>query len=181
MGNLTSIVNNNRQYVQPTGVNYADTAPKRNLVSPGWHWVTIEEAIIRDSKAGGKYVWLKLRTDDGDVLFDRINVLCESQTAVEIGMRALSAIAKANGRERFDDTSEMIGCRVSARVAIRHSDTYGDDNEVKAYSGNKDNKPARAGSKSFNDLRQVIRGNENRNQQAAFRSAEGPTGDEIPF
>jgi len=70
---------------------------------------------------------------------------------------------------------------VSARVAIRHSDTYGDDNEVKAYSGNKDNKPARAGSKSFNDLRQVIRGNENRNQQAAFRSAEGPTGDEIPF
>jgi len=154
MGNLTSIVNN-QQYVQPTGVNYADTASKRNLVSPGWHWVTIEEAGIRDSKAGGKYVWLKLRTDDGDVLFDRINVLCESQTAVEIGMRALSAIAKANGRDmtdkftRFDDTSEMIGCRVSARVAIRHSDTYGDDNEVKAYSSNKDNKPARAESKSF--------------------------------
>jgi len=147
MENLTSIINNNQQCVQPTDVNYADTAPKRKLVSPGWHWVTIEEAIIRDSKAGGKYIWLKLCTDDGDVLFDRINVLCESQTAVEIGMRSLSAIAKANGRERFDDTSEMIGCRVSVRVAIRHSDTYGDDNEVKTYVANKDIKLVMARSR----------------------------------
>jgi len=147
MGNLTSIINNNQQYVQSTGVNYADTAPKRKLVSPGWHWVTIEEAIIRDSSAGGKYIWLKLRTDDGDVLFDRINIVCEDQTVVEAGMKSLSSIAKANDRERFDDTSEMVGCRVSVRVGTRYNDTHGDDNEVKTYVANKDIKLVMARSR----------------------------------
>jgi len=180
MGNISSLIGNNQQYIQSGGADY-NVATNKNLLPAGWMDGYIESAEIRDTKSGtGQYIYVAWRTLDGQhLVHDHINIKNANPVAVDIGLRTLGAIARALGLESIDDTEQLNGREIAARLAIEESGGWPARNVIKAYAKTSTTRPKRAGD--LDKTRHQIRGNENCNQQTNFRSAEGPTGDEIPF
>ena len=104
----------------------------------GWYRGKIEESDIKPTNAGtGKYVWLQIRivgpTHANRVVFDQINVVNPSETAMQIGRRQLANLARAVGVPRFDDTAQLHGKVLEVKLKINRSQEYGDKNQVAAY------------------------------------------------
>lgn len=180
MGNISSLIGQNQLYSQPSGVDY-NAATNKNLLPAGWMDGYIESAEIRDTKSGtGQYIYIAWRTSDGQhLVHDHINIKSTNSVAVDIGLRTLSTIARALGLESIDDTDQLNGREIAVRLAIEEAGEWPARNVIKAYAKVSSTRPKRAGD--LDKIRHQIRGGEGRNQQATFRSAEGPTGDEIPF
>jgi len=180
MGNISSLIGNNQQHIQPGGMDY-NAAMNKNLLPAGWMDGYIELAEIRDTRSGtGQYIYIAWRTLDGQhLVHDHINIKNDNPMAVDIGLRTLGTIARALDMESIDDTEQLNGREIAVRLAIEEVCGWLARNVIKAYAKVSSTRPKRASD--LDKARHQIRGNENCNQQANFRSAEGPTGDEIPF
>lgn len=118
----------------PEDTGGGDFAP----IPAGQYTARIADAGIQDTKAGtGQYIKLRLDiigpSHEGRVVFSNLNIKNPSQKAEEIGRQQLGAIMRAVNLPALQDTDQLIGGTVSIKVAIRKSEEYGDQNEVKAY------------------------------------------------
>lgn len=118
----------------PASENGGDFAP----LPAGEYNVRIAEASIQDTKSGtGQYIKLRLDvtgpSHEGRVLFSNLNIKNDSQKAEEIGRQQLGDIMRATGLDSLSDTDQLVGGNMRVKVAIRKSEEWGDQNDVKAY------------------------------------------------
>jgi hypothetical protein len=107
-------------------------------IPAGEYTVSIAAADLTPTKDGtGQYIKLKLNviapTHQGRVLFSNLNIRNQSAKAEEIGLQQLGAVMRAIGLATIEDTDQLIGGTLIAKVDIRTSEQYGAQNEVKAY------------------------------------------------
>lgn len=110
-------------------------------VPDGWYDVTITESEVKDTKSGdGNYI--KLRYDitgpshAGRVIFGNLNLRNRNPKAEEIGAKQLGELMRAVGLARLEDSDQLIGKRLTVKVATQRSEQYGDKNEVKGFRSN---------------------------------------------
>lgn len=128
--------------------NAAEVEPQGSFdpIPAGWYTAMIVDSEMKPTKNGtGEYLQLRLDVIDGDhqgrVLFDRLNLNNQNQTAVEIAQRQLSAICRAVGIMQPQDSSDLHDKPLRIKVTIRPAGNgYEASNEVKAYE------PAQGGS-----------------------------------
>ncbi len=107
-------------------------------IPAGEYTVSIASAELTPTKDGsGQCIKLKLNviapTHQGRVLFSNLNIRNQSAKAEEIGLQQLGAVMRAIGLATIEDTDQLIGGTLIAKVDIRTSEQYGAQNEVKAY------------------------------------------------
>lgn len=115
-----------------------DTGGDFAPIPAGQYNVRIADASIETTKSGtGQYIKLRLDvtgpTHEGRVLFSNLNIKNDSQKAEEIGRQQLGTIMRAINVPNMTDTDQLIGGNLSVKVAIRKSDEYGDQNDIKGY------------------------------------------------
>jgi len=108
------------------------------VLPPGKYVVQIVASEMRATKDGqGQYLWLELDVLDGEFqgrkLFDRLNLVNNSPTTVEIAQRTLSAICHATGRMQVQDSEELHLAPMLADVKVQPSKTegYGPSNSLR--------------------------------------------------
>jgi len=107
-------------------------------IPAGEYTVSIASAELTPTKDGsGQYIKLKLNviapTHQGRTIFSNLNIRNQSAKAEEIGRQQLGAVMRAIGLATIEDTDQLIGGTLIAKVDIRTSEQYGAQNEVKAY------------------------------------------------
>ncbi len=102
-------------------------------IPAGWQTFTISEAEIKETKArNGQYI--KLRLDvlggeyDGRVIFENVNVRNQNEVAERIGRQQLGEIMRATGIASLNDTDQLIGGTLMAKLAVKKDEDYGDEN-----------------------------------------------------
>jgi hypothetical protein len=123
-----------------SGFNAAEVSPESDFdpVPNGDYEVVIIDSENKQTKAGtGEYLQLTLEVVSGHYkgrkIWDRLNLWNQNQTAVDIANRALSQICHAVGKLTPQDSSELHGKPLMARVVVKQSDGYDPSNEVKKY------------------------------------------------
>ena len=116
-----------------------DAATGYEPIPAGWYHVQIDDAEIKDTKAGtGKYLMLELTVIEenfgGRKLFSNITLFNPNEKAMEIGQRELSAVGQACGLAILSDTDELLGKQIQVRVKIgKERDGYEAGNDVTAF------------------------------------------------
>jgi len=109
----------------------------------GVYEVQITEVDERQTKDGsGTYIFLELTVMgpvfSGRKVFDRIHLVNRSEQAVEIARRQLAALCMALGIEELQDSTDLHGRLVRAKVRVREGrGEYGPSNEVVGYEPSK--------------------------------------------
>lgn len=130
MGNISDLIGGEFDSGQYDAPNDYSALP------PGDYTMVVEKADVKPTKAGdGHYVNVQLSVVGNNYAnrkaFDRMNIDNQSQKAVEIGLRQLSALCKAaaGGQDvRITDTDQLIGQVVLVKLAVKD-----DQNVVKSY------------------------------------------------
>jgi len=105
----------------------------------GVYTTAIVDSDVKPTQKGGTQAVFTLQVVDGPFagrkVFARINVRNPSPEAERIGQSQLSALQHACGVLQMQDTSQLHGKVVRARITVRKDETgqYGDSNEVKAF------------------------------------------------
>ena len=108
-------------------------------IPAGWYTVMIVASEMKPTKNGsGEYLQLRLDIIDGEyegrVIFDRLNLRNQNQTAVEIAQRQLSAICRAVGVMQPQDSSDLHDRPLRVKISIRPAGNgYDASNEIKGY------------------------------------------------
>jgi len=121
--------------------NAATVAPTSSPdpIPAGWYNVKITKSQMKPTKAGNaSYLELVISVVDGDfanrTLFDRLNLNNPNSQAVEIAYGTLSAICHATGVIQLQDTTQLHGIVMRAKVKINPpSGKYGGSNEIDGY------------------------------------------------
>jgi hypothetical protein len=97
----------------------------------------ISSEIKTTKKATGQYVELVWEINGPSPhanrrIWQRINIVNEKETAVEIGKKELNMVVKACGLAQISDTSELHGreCKIDVTIEAG-SNGYGDSNTIK--------------------------------------------------
>lgn len=110
-----------------------------DVLPPGWYNVRITESEMRPTKNGqGSYLSLTMTVIDGPManrkLFDRLNINNPSAKAVEIAYQTLSSICHATGVIQLQDSQQLHGLPMQAKVKIRPAEgSYQEANEISGY------------------------------------------------
>lgn len=105
----------------------------------GVYTTLIVDSDVKPTKSGGTQAIFTLQVVDGPFagrkVFARLNVRNASAEAERIGQAQLSALCHAAGVLQLQDTSQLHGKVVRAKVTVRKDETgqYGDSNDVKAF------------------------------------------------
>jgi hypothetical protein len=104
----------------------------------GWYTASITAAELKNTKAGtGQYIAIRYDiigpTHQGRIVFGNLNIRNPNATAEGIGRQQLGEIMRAIGIAKVQDTDELIGGQLSIKIAIKVSEHYGDQNEVKGF------------------------------------------------
>ncbi|HHK74715.1 MAG TPA: DUF669 domain-containing protein [Rhizobiales bacterium] len=108
-----------------------------DVLPPGRYAVQIVDSEMRVTKDGmGQYLWLELDVLEGEYagrkLFDRLNLINNNPTAVEIAQRTLSSICHAVGRMQVADSQELHLVPMVADVKIKPPQNgYGESNTLR--------------------------------------------------
>ena len=91
---------------------------------PGRYVVQIVNSEMRPTKDGmGQLLWLELDVLEGEYagrkLFDRLNLINNNPTTVEIAQRTLSAICHAVGKMQVDDSEQLHLIPLIADVRVQ--------------------------------------------------------------
>lgn len=120
--------------------NAAAIAPQQSFtpIPAGVYTVAVVDSEVKLTKSGtGQMAVFTLQVVDGEhrgrKVFARINVANANPEAERIGQSQLSALCHAAGVLQLQDTVQLHGKTVRAKVKIRKDDQYGDSNEVTAY------------------------------------------------
>ena len=113
------------------------------VLPPGKYPVLIEEAEVKITKGQtGRYIYLKMKILDGPgknrYVFDRINIQNPSTICVTIGLKTLSALARAIGLQAVESTTQLLN-----QVVIAHVKVKDEQNNVRTYSAS--GQPAQPG------------------------------------
>jgi len=124
-------INFNAEAVDPTD-NFAP-------VPAGDYPIVIVDSEMKDTKTGtGQYLQIVLEVVAGPMkgrkVWDRLNLVNSNRTAVEIAEKALSQICHAVGVLQPQDSAELHGRPLVAKVTVKDEPQYGPRNEVKGYS-----------------------------------------------
>lgn len=105
----------------------------------GWYPVMIDNAEVKVNKAGnGKYLKLKMtvigENYTGRKLFPMLNVIHPNPETVRIAKERLAELSLACDIPQIDESAQLIGKSVMARVKIRPAKgDYEADNEITGY------------------------------------------------
>lgn len=119
-------------------------------IPPGWYTAVITESAMKPTKNGeGQYLELKLEVLEGaktgSVLFDRLNLVNQNETARKIAYQCMDEILVAQEHIRHtrkvQDSSELHGTPMLIDVSVRKSEginpntskPYEASNEIKKY------------------------------------------------
>ena len=90
-----------------------------------------------NSKATGEFLWLEFTVLDGSFagrkLWAQLNLVNPSQQAVEIAQRELSALCRAVGKLRVQDSIELHGIPLEINVKIKSNQEYGPQNIIRGF------------------------------------------------
>lgn len=119
-----------------------------DVIPPGKYLAQIVASEMRATKDGmGQYLWLELDILDGPQtgrrLFDRLNLVNNNPTTVEIAQRTLSAICHACARMQVKDSEDLhlIPMLLDVRVKPPKGE-YGESNVIRYLP--RDKQPAAA-------------------------------------
>ena len=124
-----------------TSFDVNDLPEQQNNFDPvpeGWYSVAVAGAEIKPTKdKTGQYIAVRYDilgpTHQGRVVFGNINIKNKSTQAEEIGRQQLGSLMRAIGLARVDDTDQLIGGNLQIKVAIRQSEGYDPQNEVRGF------------------------------------------------
>jgi len=107
--------------------------PDFEVMPPGDYPVMVDKAEFKRTKAGtGQYLKLDLSILDGPgkgrKLWDRLNIDNPSEMARKIAMQTVSALCRATGISKFDDTDQLLGKTCLACVKVKDN-----QNEIRTY------------------------------------------------
>ena len=122
-------------------------------VPAGWYQGSIEQAEIKNTKAGtGQYLKLQWNIEapshEGRKIFQNINFRNHNEIAETIGLKQLRKLLTAIGVIRLEDTDQLIGKSCKIKVKKTESDEYGEGNDINNFKSNGGAIPA-ASSSSF--------------------------------
>lgn len=125
-------------------------------VPAGTYTAEITKSEIKDTKAGtGKYINLQWKIIEGDyakrVIFDLINIVNPSETAVEIGRKRIKSICDAVGIISLTDTDQLHGKPIYINVVIKEDENYGPKNVIKKYESIDGNSNSSESDNPFDD------------------------------
>lgn len=107
-------------------------------IPAGWYNMMIVESEMKPTSNGqGTYLQLSLKVVDGQYagrqVFDRLNLQNQNPVAAEIAYRRLSAYCHATGVIQVQDSQQLHGIPLKARVSVRTDSTgqYDPSNEIK--------------------------------------------------
>lgn len=166
--------------VQPSD----DLAP----LPTGEYNVMIIASEMKPTKTGlGQYLELTMQVLDGAcinrLIWARLNLVNQNQTAMEIAQRELSAICHAVGVLAVQDSEQLHNIPLKIRVVVKSDQQYGDRNEIKAY------KPMNGGQPQATPGQQAVAARQanpwqqpaQQPQQAWQQPAAAPQGAVRPF
>ena len=114
-----------------------DPAKSADVLPPGKYVVQIVASEMRVTKDGmGQYLWLELDVLEGDSLgrklFDRLNLVNNNPSTVEMAQRTLSAICHATERMQVQDSEELHLIPMLADVRVQPpKNGYGESNTIR--------------------------------------------------
>lgn len=118
------------------------------LLPEGDYVVQVVGSEIKPTAKGGTQLVIDFTvvgsTYDSCVLRERLNIVNDNQTAVEIAFQTLAKIVTASGLEAINDSSELHGKKMMAKVVIKKgAGTYtatdgtqkpsADQNQIKSF------------------------------------------------
>jgi hypothetical protein len=108
-------------------------------IPAGWYNMMIVDSEMKPTSNGqGAYLQLTLKVVDGQYagrqVFDRLNLQNQNPVATEFAYRRLSAYCHATGVIQVQDSQQLHGIPLKARVSVRTDSTgqYDPSNEIKA-------------------------------------------------
>lgn len=120
----------------------AETVEPQQSFEPipeGRYTAMITDSEMKPTKSGaGAYLQLTFKVLEGEftnrLVFTRLNLQNQNQTAVEIAYRQLSAICHAIGVIQVEDSQQLHGIPMQIKVVIRPgNDGYDPSNEIKDF------------------------------------------------
>lgn len=104
----------------------------------GAYEVVVTDSKLQETKSGnGTMLVLDLEVISGDYqgrkLWDRLNLVNPSATAVEIARQTLASICRAVGVRRLTDTAVLHDKPLMASVALRRLPDGATQNDIKRY------------------------------------------------
>lgn len=121
------------------GFDATQVAPNSFDVLPaGEYEAIIVASEVKATSTGGKMLKLELQILNGEFqnrkVWDNINLWNASDKAVQIARGTLSAICRAVGVMTPKDSAELHNKPLRIKVAVRKSEEYGEQNQIKAYT-----------------------------------------------
>lgn len=116
-------------------------------IPTGWYNVIIDSAEVKETKKqNGYYLSIEFKIIDGQhtgrKVFANLNIQNPNQTAQEIALRNLSAIARSTGVGKVNDSSELLDQTLQIRITVTNDEEYGPGNDVKGFKPLGDKPPA---------------------------------------
>lgn len=122
-------------------LNNVEASGDYEPMEEGDYVLTLEEAEIKQTKAGtGEYLKAKFLvegpTNKGRYVWHNFNTKNPNQKAVEIGLGQLRSLLENSGNGdnlTIQSPSELDGIQVGAKIGVKKSEEYGDQNVVKYF------------------------------------------------
>lgn len=114
-----------------------DPSRSFEVLPPGRYLAQIVASEMRVTRDGqGQYLWLELDVLEGPLagrkLFDRLNLVNNSPSTVEMAQRTLSAICHATGRMQVQDSEELHLIPMQVDVTVQPpKNGYGESNGIR--------------------------------------------------
>lgn len=114
-----------------------DPSKAFEVLPPGKYLVQIVASEMRVTRDGqGQYLWLELDVLEGPLagrkLFDRLNLVNNSPSTVEMAQRTLSAICHATGRMQVQDSEDLHLIPMQVDVTVKPPQNgYGESNTLR--------------------------------------------------
>ena len=110
-----------------------------DVIPAGTYTGMITDSEMKSTKAGtGEYLQIVITVIDGEFenrkLWDRLNLINDNSTAVEIAQQTLSAICHAVGVLQPGDSSELHDIPLVVKVGVEKSNTGDLRNIIKGYA-----------------------------------------------
>lgn len=103
----------------------------------GWYNVAVTGSDTFLTKSGTECLKLELTVLDGEhanrKLWENLNLWHTNPTAVQIAQQTLAAICTSINRTRIQDTEELHGRPLQAKVSVDTDPTYGVRNSIKGW------------------------------------------------
>lgn len=111
-------------------------------IKPGWYAVRVTQVELKPTKAGnGQYLEVTLAIDEnqhpdcaGRNVWDRLNVFHQNEKTMKIARGTLRKLQESCGKPTAQDTDELLGCSVLAKVKVRPAtEEHRAQNEIDDY------------------------------------------------